>query len=34
MPGAKIDPDSLRIEELAALEDEATDKLAEKVAAR
>jgi hypothetical protein len=31
---AKIDLDSLTIEELAALRDNATDKLAEKVAAR
>ena len=31
---AKIDLDSLSIEELAALRDHATDKLAEKVAAR
>jgi hypothetical protein len=31
---AKIDLDSLSIEELAALRDEAIDKLAEKVAAR
>ena len=31
---AKIDLDSLSIEELAALRDNATDKLAEKVAAR
>jgi hypothetical protein len=31
---AKIDLDSLSIEELAALRDSATDKLAEKVAAR
>ncbi|WP_234820016.1 hypothetical protein [Rhodopseudomonas palustris] len=32
-PIAKIDLDSLSIEELAAFRDEATDKLAEKVAA-
>ena len=31
---AKMDLDSLNIEELAALRDQATDKLAEKVAAR
>jgi hypothetical protein len=31
---AKIDPDSLGIEELAALRDSATDKLMEKVATR
>jgi hypothetical protein len=31
---AKIDLDSLSIEELAALRDDATDKLAEKVATR
>jgi hypothetical protein len=31
---AKIDLDSLSIEEVAALRDQATDKLAEKVAAR
>lgn len=33
-PIAKIDLDFLSIEELAALRDEATDRLAEKVAAR